>query len=111
MLFKVENVTDRIYRISMPYVCCYLIVGETKAVLIDTGWGYGDLKSVVESITDLPITLVVSHAHPDHIGGDVQFGEAYLNERDFHMLESQSDVAFRQRLMKKYAPDSVEVNP
>ena len=111
MLFKVENVTDCIYRISMPYVCCYLIVGETKAVLIDTGWGYGDLKSVVESITDLPITLVVSHAHPDHIGGDVQFGEAYLNERDFHMLESQSDVALRQRLMKKYAPDSFEENP
>lgn len=108
MLFKVENVTDRIYRISMPYVCCYLIVGETKAILLDTGWGYGDLKSVVESITDLPVTLVLSHAHPDHIGGDVQFGEAYLNERDFNMLESQSNLELRRRLMQKYAPGKFE---
>lgn len=108
MLFKVENVTDRIYRISMPYVCCYLIVGETKAILLDTGWGYGDLKSVVESITDLPVTLVLSHAHPDHIGGDVQFGEAYLNERDFNMLESQSNLELRRRLMQKYAPGEFE---
>lgn len=111
MLFKVENVTDRIYRISMPYVCCYLIVGETKAVLLDTGWGYGDLKAVVESITNLPVTLVLSHAHPDHIGGDIQFGEAYLNERDFHMLESQSDLELRRRLMKKYSPVEFEENP
>ena len=108
MLFKVENVTERIYRISMPYVCCYLIVGDTKAVLLDTGWGYGDLKAIVESITDLPITLVLSHAHPDQIGGDIQFGEAYLNERDFHMLPSQSSLELRRRLMKKYAPSDFE---
>ena len=110
MLFNVENVTDRIYRISMPYVCCYLIVGETKAVLIDTGWGYGDLRSLVESITDLPITLIASHAHPDHIGGDAQFGEAYLNERDFHMVATQSAVELRRNLMMKYGPSDFQEN-
>ena len=111
MPFDVENVTERIYRITMPYVCMYLIVGEEKAILLDTGWGYGDLRGVVESLTDLPITLVLSHAHPDHIGGAAQFGEAYLHEADFHMIESQANLELRQRLMDKYAPSDFESNP
>lgn len=69
MLFEVEKVTERIYRIIMPYVCVYLIIGNDRAILIDAGFGYGDLKAVVESITDLPVTLLLSHAHTDHIGG------------------------------------------
>lgn len=110
MLFEVENVTERIYRISMPYVCTYLIVGETKAILLDTGWGYGDLRQVVESITDLPITLVLSHAHPDHIGGASQFDEAYLNEADFHMIQSQTNIERRKKLMMQYVPSNFEAD-
>lgn len=96
MEFQVEKVTNRVIRISMTYVCCYLIIGEDMAILLDTGWGYGDLRSVVESITSLPITLVLSHGHPDHLGGAIQFQEAYLNERDFKMSISQSKTERRR---------------
>ena len=34
----------------------FLIVGEEKAMLIDTGYGEGDLREIVESITDKPVT-------------------------------------------------------
>lgn len=109
MIYEVEKVSERIYRISMTYVCCYLIVGDKEAILLDAGWGYGDLKAVVESITDLPITLVLSHGHPDHIGSAAQFETAYLNDRDLAMIESQSDVDLRRRLMLNYeAADFVE---
>lgn len=111
MVFKVENVTERIYRISMPYVCCYLIIGKNKAVLIDTGWGYGDIKEVVESITVLPVTLILSHGHPDHMGGAIQFEEAYLNENDLDMIESQSQIELRRNLMLRYVPDHYIENP
>ncbi len=104
LFYQVENVTGRVYRISMPYVCCYLIVGENKAVLLDAGWGYGDLKAVVESITDLPVTLVLSHGHPDHVGSASQFETAYLNARDFEMVEAQSQISLRRRLMLRSVP-------
>lgn len=111
MVFEVEKVTERIYRITMPYVCSYLIVGAEKAVLLDTGWGYGDIKEVAESITDLPILLILSHGHPDHLGSAVQFEKAYLNERDVEMSISQSQTDLRRRLMLQYVDKDFEENP
>lgn len=108
MLFDVEKVTARIYRIKMPYVCCYLIVGKKKAVLLDTGWGYGDIKEIAASITDLPITLILSHGHPDHLGSAGQFEEAYLNDRDIEMSTSQSQVSLRRKLMLRHVDDTFE---
>ena len=37
---------------------CYLICGTEKAVLIDTGLGIGNIKSVVDSLTSLPIMSI-----------------------------------------------------
>src|SRR5690242_15254091 len=51
----------------------YLIEGQERAVLLDTGMGVGDLKTLVRSLTDRPVTVVQSHAHFDHIGGAHQF--------------------------------------
>lgn len=110
-MFQVERVSERIYRISMPYVCCYLVVGEEKAALIDCGWGYGDLEEVVRSITDLPIVLIVSHAHPDHIGGAAQFEEAYLHEADWETAESQSQIDLRRSLMLQSVPEDFSEDP
>lgn len=51
----------------------YLLPGRERALLIDTGMGVGDIRDVVASITDLPVTVVLSHAHNDHMGGAWQF--------------------------------------
>lgn len=111
MLFEVEKISEQIYRISMPYVCCYLIVGKKQAVLIDCGWGYGDSKGVAESITDLPLTLILSHGHPDHIGGAAPFEKVYLHEKDWGMVESQSQIDLRRRLMLQSVPEDFVENP
>lgn len=50
-------------------VFCYLIEGSEKAMLIDTGYGLGDLRSAVEKVTGLPLIIVNTHGHCDHIGG------------------------------------------
>ena len=48
---------------------CYLVLGREKAALIDTGMGFADIKKAAEDRTDLPITVLTSHAHWVHIGG------------------------------------------
>jgi glyoxylase-like metal-dependent hydrolase (beta-lactamase superfamily II) len=53
----------------------YLIEGRERAVLFDTGLGIGDIKAVVDQLTSLPVLVVNSHEHFDHIGGDRQFDE------------------------------------
>lgn len=48
---------------------CYLLLGEQSAALIDTGLGVADIRKEVRAITDLPIQVVTTHIHADHIGG------------------------------------------
>jgi glyoxylase-like metal-dependent hydrolase (beta-lactamase superfamily II) len=53
----------------------YLVEGRERAVLFDTGLGIGNIKAVVDQLTTLPVTVVNSHEHFDHIGGDRLFAD------------------------------------
>ncbi len=66
----------------------YLVIGEDRALVIDTMNGYNDLHKAVRDITDKPIMVVNTHGHPDHIFGNVYFDEAYLNPADYELAES-----------------------
>lgn len=47
----------------------YLLEGEERALLIDTGWGAGNLRAHVEKLTAKPVVAAVTHGHLDHAGG------------------------------------------
>ena len=85
--FEVYKLTDTIYAIyedgQFEEVISYLVLGEEKAALIDTGNGIGDIKKLVEGLTSLPIMVVNTHTHGDHIGGNHQFSEVLAFESDF----------------------------
>ena len=60
----------------------YLVLGEEKALLIDSGFGLDSLKQIVDGLTELPVILVNTHGHPDHGGGNGEFGSPYLHPDD-----------------------------
>ena len=64
---------------------CYLVTGEKRALLIDTVNGRENLMDVVREITNLPVTVVNTHGHCDHIWGNVYFEEAYLHPADWDL--------------------------
>lgn len=53
---------------TWDYTTMYLIEGEDKAVLIDTGTRCADLDKIVGQITGKPLEVIVTHMHPDHAG-------------------------------------------
>lgn len=83
----------------------YLIVGDERAVLLDTGMGVGDLRALVTALTDRPIVVVQSHAHFDHIGGAHQFagaGEILIHPDQADALRRGVDPA---RVRRWFAPE------
>lgn len=80
---KVKKIEPGIYRITEKLgVGCYLVIGSERALLIDTGYGKADLKKTVSGLTSLPVTVVNTHLHPDHSGGNKFFGAAMVGEAD-----------------------------
>jgi para-nitrobenzyl esterase len=60
----------------------YLLEGKKRAILIDTGTHIPDLDKIVAGITDKPLTVLLTHVHPDHAGGVGPFPEVWINEAD-----------------------------
>ena len=84
--FTSERVSEHLTRIITPCgVCMYLAEGTERAALMDTGFGFGDLRGFVETLTDKPYVVLLSHGHMDHAGGAGQFDTVYLNERDWEL--------------------------
>jgi len=75
---------DDIYHIYEPGgTYTSLIMGTKKAMLIDTGYGYGNLRKAVRSLTALPLVVVNTHGHFDHTGGNYQFENIYMHPCEY----------------------------
>lgn len=81
--YEVREFDDGMVGIAEPGhdedVRSYLVRGRDRALLIDTGTGIGDIRAVVEALTDRPMLLVNSHGHWDHIGGDWRFAPVWIH--------------------------------
>ena len=71
---------------------CYLVIGEEKAVLIDTSLGISPIKPVVEKLTNLPVTVLLTHTHHDHIGGAHEFDDVWCFDSDDARQRLESGV-------------------
>lgn len=108
-----NNKTRRIYLIN-PYVEVYqfrpnvyelfsencdglgdyfmhLIIGPEKAMLIDAGYGLGDVPGLVNHLTgNKPLVVVNTHEHPDHAYGLCRFDKVYCSEYLVPYLQMQN---------------------
>jgi glyoxylase-like metal-dependent hydrolase (beta-lactamase superfamily II) len=101
--FTNEKLSDRITRIrDGSDVCMYLFEGDKKAALIDTGYGIGDLKGYVESLTDKPYEVFITHGHVDHAAGADAFDTVYMNLKDVELFGRHCTVEFRQNSVKTH---------
>jgi hydroxyacylglutathione hydrolase len=91
--FAVEELGEGTFAIGEPRYYqqnySYLIVGTTRALLFDSGSGTRDISGVVGRLTKLPVTVIVSHLHFDHLGGIVPFQHAAMID----LPETRADVS------------------
>lgn len=80
---------------------CYLVCGAERALLIDTANGPLDLKSLCAKLTTLPVTVVNTHGHCDHIFGNIWFDEARLHPDDFRLHDEHYQFPEMQKAMRE----------
>jgi len=103
--YTVAQLEEKIYCISEPFgmlderfgietVNMYLVIGETRAALVDTGTGIGYLPDVVRSLTTLPCVVLNTHFHWDHVGGNSRFEETGIHADEAHLVAQEPDVSW-----------------
>ncbi len=90
--FEVYELEPGIWAIYEPFqwqeVISYLIAGSESALLFDTGNGLGDIAAIVDDLTELPVRVLNSHSHFDHIGGNYQFENILSPSTEFAVSNS-----------------------
>lgn len=106
MKYRIENIDEMTFAITEKIggVHCYLLLGNTHALLIDTGNGAGNLKKIVRSITSLPVIVVNTHAHLDHIGGNHYFEVSHLPNGEEALATLHTDKKFIHEKFKQMLP-------
>ncbi|MBO5557116.1 MAG: MBL fold metallo-hydrolase [Oscillospiraceae bacterium] len=95
-MFSHKRITTGDYRIrGAGGMISYLVVGEERAFLLDTGLGVGSLRGYVETLTDKPVTVLLSHGHMDHAMGAWEFDEIYMNPADEGAYVQHLDPEYR----------------
>lgn len=103
--FRVRKAADRVFRIADPFgSICTLIVGSKKALLADTGIGFGNIARTVENFTDLPVIAVNTHEHLDHSMGGRFFDLVYMDRRCKDYIPLRNGEKYRQRVLDLYMP-------
>lgn len=99
-LFESTLIYENTYRITNCFdshermnTFSYLIIGNERAMLIDTMFGYGNIREYCQKLTDKPVILVCTHYHGDHTGGNFDFDEYYMHADDIPFMKSAFDRA------------------
>ena len=85
--FKVYETSPNTFAIVEPFhyqeTISHLIIGFERALLFDTGMGFFPIRPVVERLTKLPVTVLNSHTHYDHVGGNAEFSNILAVDSDY----------------------------
>lgn len=101
MAFEAKMLLPSIYHICDAMgVCMTLLTGSSRALLVDTGYGTEDVHAFVRTITDLPLTVIMTHGHHDHALGARWFDRTLMFSQDIPDFMTYTGEATRRRVLE-----------
>ena len=82
-------------------VCMTLLAGSEHALLVDTGYGLENVQSFVRSLTGLPFTVLLTHAHHDHVLGARWFEHTCMLKADLPWFAKYTSHTQRSRVQEQ----------
>jgi len=125
--FEVQKIKDYLYvikerldfidpRFLTEFTNLYLIIGSKKALLMDTGSGLYPIKPIVEKIAkDRELIVINTHSHFDHIGGNEEFEEIFIHEKEAENVKKHFNAFFLKnspmKIVERYKERKFKFNP
>jgi hydroxyacylglutathione hydrolase len=82
----------------------YLITGDSRSLLIDSGWGVGvRIKDVVERLTGYPgkpVEIAITHEHFDHVSGNWDGATVYMTREAKEALTKEGQKKYTINVVK-----------
>jgi glyoxylase-like metal-dependent hydrolase (beta-lactamase superfamily II) len=104
-VYKIRPGVFAIYELhQLEEVISYLIVGGDRALLFDTGMGISNIQAVVAALTKVPVSVVNSHTHNDHVGDNWRFKDIYGMDTDFTRTNARGS---KDDAQAELAPDEL----
>ena len=82
-------------------VCMTLLCGEERALLVDTGYGLEDVAAFVRTLTDKPLTVMLTHHHHDHALGARWFAQTRMFAEDAETFLLHTGAQQRNRVLSQ----------
>lgn len=105
--FTHEQVSERIFRIrDISGTAVYLLSGDQKTALLDTGIGIGSLKEYIyTSFLKTADLIILMHGHLDHVNGAAEFYgvPVYLHPADRPLMRRHTDAGKRLQYVRQNA--------
>lgn len=94
--YELTDLGSGVVAVTEGAVHMYLIQGEERAVLLDTGFGGGDLAGLIQELCEKPLLVVNSHGHVDHTGANTQFEQICAHPADWQMIQGHTGEALER---------------
>jgi glyoxylase-like metal-dependent hydrolase (beta-lactamase superfamily II)/YesN/AraC family two-component response regulator len=114
--FVIEKIDEQTFAITEPGSTqrnsSFLIIGEKEAILFDAGTGEGhngSILDIVETMTSLKTTLILSHFHYDHIGNLRDFKEIGVSEAQLIEIPMLADSTLTLTQKETFSKGSITV--
>lgn len=95
--FTVYAAAPGVFAITEPRqaegVTAFLVTGSNRALLFDSGLGVAGIREVVRRLTTLPVTVVNSHTHFDHVGGNREFEDVRNLDEPYSHASARGEVS------------------
>ena len=103
-MFHITKLDPRLFQFTdIAGTHCFLIIGDEKAALLDTGAGYGSLREQVSRTTRLPVQVLITHGHVDHAMGPGEFQNVWMSPLDEAIYREHSRTEIRMDYIESCA--------
>jgi len=85
----IYEIGDHTYQINeFGMVNIYVLVGEKRGLVIDSGCGSFDARELISHLCPMPYDVAITHAHGDHCGGICQFDQVWMFPQDIPLVHN-----------------------